>query len=753
MYLKSLEIAGFKSFAKKASLSFDTPITGIVGPNGSGKSNVAESFRFVLGEQSIKSMRGKRGEDLIWNGADGGGKSNRASVKAAFDNSKRLFNIDFDEVTLERIVHRDNANEYLINGSPARLKDITELLAMAHIGASGHHIISQGEADRILSANIMERREMIEDALGLKIYQYKKVESERKLEKTEENMKQVESLRREIAPHLKFLKKQVEKIEKVEQMRGELRLIYKEYFKREETFIHEEKARIRREKEKPSHDAVRLEKELIEAKSIIEKSRGKDASSAEVISLENALARCRGEKDEHNRKLGGIEGEISSALRVIAKEKEKRNRDEFKTVLLKDVEGVAQKIESLEFADGGLTDAKELFRQVKNLIRTFISSHKDSQDSELIAETENEVAGLRDKKTAIELALKESSDNETALQESYHALRQKIEQEKDKNRDAEKNMFRIIAEQNELRAVLANLRSQEDSVNSAETAFKREFEEAYMLIGRDVSEYKDFVVAGQESRTEQEERRKTIEKFKIRIEDAGGGSGADVVKEFKETEDRDAFLGRELTDLETSKISLEKLIAELDVRIDIEFKEGVLKINAQFQQFFSLMFGGGTASLTTVKEKKRKKRGELADILSGDPEVGPPDDDEGEEDGDAREGIDINVNLPRKKVKGLMMLSGGERALTSIALLFAISQVNPPPFIILDETDAALDEANSRKYGDMIESLSKYSQLILITHNRETMSRAGVLYGVTMGADGASKLLSIQFEEAVKVAK
>ena len=118
-----------------------------------------------------------------------------------------------------------------------------------------------------------------------------------------------------------------------------------------------------------------------------------------------------------------------------------------------------------------------------------------------------------------------------------------------------------------------------------------------------------------------------------------------------------------------------------------------------------------------------------------------------------KEGIDINVNLPQKKIKGLMMLSGGERALTSIALLFAVSQVNPPPFIILDETDAALDEANSRKYGDMIENLSKLSQLILITHNRETMSRAGILYGVTMGSEGFSKLLSIKFDEAVAVAK
>jgi chromosome segregation protein len=111
------------------------------------------------------------------------------------------------------------------------------------------------------------------------------------------------------------------------------------------------------------------------------------------------------------------------------------------------------------------------------------------------------------------------------------------------------------------------------------------------------------------------------------------------------------------------------------------------------------------------------------------------------------------VNLPKKKVRSLMQLSGGERALTSIALIFAMSQVNPPPFLILDETDAALDEANSRRYGDMIENLAKKSQLIVISHNRETMTRAGILYGVTMGGDGVSKLLSVKFEEAVAVAK
>ena len=162
------------------------------------------------------------------------------------------------------------------------------------------------------------------------------------------------------------------------------------------------------------------------------------------------------------------------------------------------------------------------------------------------------------------------------------------------------------------------------------------------------------------------------------------------------------------------------------------------------------MFGGGTAGLKVVREKvKIKSDTDLEmdeEMLEGSAETL-------EESLADKEGIEIEVNLPRKKIKGLMMLSGGERALTSIALLFAMSQVNPPPFIILDETDAALDEANSRKYGDMIENLAKQSQLILITHNRETMSRAGIIYGVTMGGGGVSKVLSIQFEEAVSVAK
>ena len=242
MRLKRLEIIGFKSFARKSVFEFNTAVSSIVGPNGSGKSNVAEAIRFVLGEQSMKSLRGKRGEDLIWNGSGNMARSNHASVAIAFDNSKKEFELDYDEVEIKRQVFRDGTNQYFINGTQVRLRDILELLAKVHIGATGHHIISQGEADRILNANIKERRTMVEEALGLKIYQWKIEESEKKLGKTEENIKQVESLRREIAPHIRFLKKQVEKIEKAKEMSEELKGLYAEYLKREEVYVKTEKS-------------------------------------------------------------------------------------------------------------------------------------------------------------------------------------------------------------------------------------------------------------------------------------------------------------------------------------------------------------------------------------------------------------------------------------------------------------------------------------------------------------------------------
>ncbi len=757
MYLKSIELSGFKSFGKKSSLEFTTPISAIVGPNGSGKSNVAESFRFVLGEQSIKSLRGKRAEDLIFNGGlTGQGKdasrSNRASVKLIFDNSQRIFNIDFDEVSIERVVNRDSSSEYLINGSAVRLKDIVELLSNAHIGASGHQIISQGEADRILNANIKERKEMIEDALGLKIFQYKKEESLRKLDRTEENIKQVESLRREIAPHIRFLKKQVEKIEKAEEMKNQLVKLYHEYFFREEAYINAEKKEIDSAKKPLLEKSEALEKELKTAKETLEKSSSKDKKTGEVMDAEARLKDARISKDALARNLGRIEGEVSSLLRLIKKQKEEHMTSAEKAVALREVENLAKEI-NLEidsaFGYPDLSKLKDSLKSIKNTLSSFIEKHREGEHKADIGGLELEIKNLESEKSKIEGRMKEAENEETKLSEEYEFLRKEIEKEKDSNRDAEKAMFRIVAEQNDIRGKISALNGREERINHDEAEFKRELQEASLLIGVSALHYKNFPAAmdAGEDRTKQEERRHQIEKIKIRLEDAGISGEGDVVKEYKETAERDIFLSKELEDLFKASESLKNLIKELDEKLATEFKTGLSKINAKFGEFFITMFGGGSASLSIIKEKKRKKSDmELPDISDEGEKI-----HDGEEE--SEEGLDIEVSLPKKKIKGLMMLSGGERALSSIALLFAISAVNPPPFIILDETDAALDEANSKKYGDMIKDLSKYSQLILITHNRETMSRAGIIYGVTMGSDGLSRLLSIQFEEAVEVAK
>ncbi len=292
-----------------------------------------------------------------------------------------------------------------------------------------------------------------------------------------------------------------------------------------------------------------------------------------------------------------------------------------------------------------------------------------------------------------------------------------------------------MSRRSELESTLTLLRSREESLKREQDDFKAELGEAAVLMGRAVLEYEVHRISAEsEGRDTQTVRRKKIERMKIRLEEGAAGNSSEVLKEHQETTERDQFLAGELTDLAASERSLRALIEELTQTLGQRFESGVEKINKEFSTFFALMFGGGSASLALVEERS-------------------PGSDEEDAQEEREEGIEIAITLPHKRVKGLEMLSGGERALTSIALIFAMSQVNPPPFLILDETDAALDEANSRRYGDMIESLAHHSQLILITHNRETMSRAGVLYGITMGRDSASKLLSVKFEEALAVAK
>lgn len=757
MRLKSLELKGFKSFAKKAELEFSASITAIVGPNGSGKSNIAEAFRFALGEQSMKSMRGKRTEDLIWNGSQTVPRMNRASVTLNFLNEDRFLDIDFDQVSISRVIHRDASNEYLINDSQARLKDISELVNSANIGSTGHHIISQGEADRILNVSSKDRKLMLEDALGLKIYHYRIDESERKLERTNENLKEVKSLRRELAPHLQFLEKQVEKVKKAKEMREELEELYRNYFVRESFYIEDQKKNLNESLKAPKLKLKKIDKELSDAESRIKK----ESVSSEILEsykkTENKLDEIRSEKNKLERSLGRIEGEIDALQKIFERQKQKEEKLSKFLVEKNDLNRLKEKIVSVVEAGRSVGSFSGISDKVKLLFSGFLESIKKDKGeggdtsgtaAEELEAKRKEVRELSGKLEGIKVL-------EGETYRKLLELQKKKEEEKDSYKDAEKEVFRLQAERSEVKSVLDELRGRLSRLELVEDEYKRDLSEAGALIGRKIL---DFTSGGasdegggasgedtesdlsDEKREVQVQRKKDIERLKIRLEESGGSGGEDVMKEYKDTKRRDEYLEKEVEDLISSEKRLEKLITDLEETLKKKFHSGIDIINKEFEKFFSLMFGGGRASLEIVKIEVRKSKD--TDIsMSGDP------------DQDASEGIEIKVNLPHKKIKSLEMLSGGERALTSIALLFAMSRVNPPPFIILDETDAALDEANSRKYGDMIEKLSEDSQLILITHNRETMSRAGVLYGVTMGADGVSQMLSVKFEEAVRVAK
>ncbi len=748
MYLKELTINGFKSFAKKSDFEFSAPITAIVGPNGSGKSNVAESFRFVLGEQSVKSMRGKRGEDLIWGGSEKVARGNRAAVELVFDNTRRTFTLDFDEVKIERIVHRDGQNEYKLNGSQVRLKDIHELLANANIGSTGHHIISQGEADRILSAGPKERREMIEDALGLKVFQIKKQETDRKLQKTQDNIEQVHSLRREAAPHLKYLKKQVEKAERSLEVQAELKRAYAEYLKREDTYIAFHFDALTEKRRVPVAELEELSQKITAAKEALQDNEDEAGKEAlQVVEREYKIATTTRQQAQHE--LSQLQGQISFLERRLAhaqKSEKPTNRLIPQAHLEELVEEIASQAEKA-LGTGGEETLKHALNELILQLRSFL--HKS--EGEVIDTTEadkEELEKVVKQVRAAEEAVAAALETEKIAEEQVVAVRTAKMTDLEGKRIAERDMFDLMQRRREREADIARIDNELSVLQRDRDDFKGELQEAVSLLGRGASDYFNFTVVDEndvevphetivnEEREAQRLRRRTLEKLKIRLEELGIGATEDLLLEYQNAKERDEFLEKELADLETSVQNLRTLIAELQGKLEEQFNVGVEKIATEFSKFFALMFGGGSAGLQRVAIKNRQA-----------------DDEDDSEEVVAEEGIELDVSLPNKRVRGLDMLSGGERALTSIALIFAMSQVNPPPFIILDETDAALDEANSRRYGDMIEALAAKSQLVLITHNRETMSRAGILYGITMGIDGISKVLSVKFDEAAVNAK
>ncbi len=223
MYLKSVEMQGFKSFADKIYIDFNPGITAIVGPNGSGKSNISDAIRWVMGEQSIKSLRGSKMEDVIFAGTETRKPLGFAEVSLTIDNSKKIFNVDYEEITVSRRVYRSGESEYSINKTPCRLKDIHELFMDTGLGREGYSVIGQGKIDEILSNKSEDRRYIFEEAAGITKYKYRKADAEKKLNNTTENLVRVYDILNELEGQLEPLRIQSENAKKFLNLREELK--------------------------------------------------------------------------------------------------------------------------------------------------------------------------------------------------------------------------------------------------------------------------------------------------------------------------------------------------------------------------------------------------------------------------------------------------------------------------------------------------------------------------------------------------
>lgn len=698
--LKSITLTGFKSFAKKGELTFQHPITAIVGPNGSGKSNTAEAFRFVLGEQGSRVMRVKRSTDLIWAGSHTLPGASRAGVRMVLDNSRGQLQIDFDEVVVERTVLKDGAHEYFVNGSRVRLRDVQELLAGANVGASGHHIISQGEADRILGASSKERREMLEDALGLKSYILKQQEASRKLEQTRDNIREAELARRELTPQLKFLERQVAQARERETLKAQLRDVASTYLASEHEALSREREMVTGALPSAQAHLARLDAALAALRAQLEVAQVHEEEGGDT-DLVQRIRRAQHTLGELQQAQSACEGQLAllTALRTETKQAPHIPRTE--------VEGMLERIEHTLTSQGddALTRVRAVVAELLTYVRgSDVIQQEHDNHAAREAELTTQLRNLTQQAEQQRARLTELQDEQAAHEASKHDTTA-----------LERDMFKLTAERNEQAAEVRELEHRESALKRREVLLKENRTEVQILLAEELTlEHQEGRVLDE---ADMEEHRRLLERLKVQLE-GYTAAPAEVFAEYESVRDRHEYLAGQVTDLTDAERKLSALITELDASMHAHFAEGLAKINATFAEFFGTLFGGGTASLSLTDD-----------------------------------GVEIQAQLPRKKIASLDTLSGGERALASIALIFAMSQVNPPPFIILDETDAALDEANSRRYAEMVRKLSERSQLILITHNRATMAAADKLYGVTMGNDGVSQLLSVTLTDAAQYAK
>lgn len=871
MFLKRIELQGFKSFANKTELRFNRDLTVIVGPNGSGKSNIVDAIRWATGEQGQKLLRTKKTEEVIFAGSDRKSRLGMAEVNLYIDNSSKRIPIDYNEVVLTRRIYRNGENEYIINKNKVRLIDIQLLLAKANFGQHNYSIIGQGMIDSILGQSVATRKSFFDEATGVKVYQIKKDKAQLKYISTQNNLQQSKNILSEISPHLRYLTRQVNKLSKKQEIQKNLEKLQNDYYGFRLSNIKKKIKSIEEQLKLKNNIKNKLEKDLNEIQNKLN-DESKDSYAKEfnerqdeynkLINLKNKLlhdkvvyqgkfdlelsnigknnlAWLNNQKNNLEQEYNDNENNLSKYSKEVEKLKNElkgkiKKQEEF-VERIKDIQSQLQnniKSKAELESDEIKNKIKNLNNKVQNIIKNiesigykelkkeiyFISKEIEYLNNKINKEDlggnvdynelqnkfqkylitkdsfVNEIYELKNQKNILNAKVKDlvnkqeeiknklekisleiemaSSKDKSKVQEQIQniiddinkkindldskavKIKEEIENLNTKNEESRKNFFKMQKQAKDIQDRLNEINYKIQDINIELAKNQAHCEDVNEEIKQEDINLENLNYDNNKLDTDQVFAK--VNRFKKQLNQIGGIED-DAQDEFDEVKTKHEFLKKQIIDLEKASKNLKKIINNLNDKIEHKFSSNFEKINSAFDKYFKILFNGGKASLsikreiqTQFDETENNEQDETFDNKSSEDEYVEKDKLIYKGKNETISDIIISVKLPGKKSANMNFLSGGEKALISIALICSIIYNNPSPFVVLDEVDATLDEANSERFAEIIDQLKDKTQFICITHNRATMHKAEILYGTSMDSNGVSKLLSVNFKEAEK---
>lgn len=721
MHLARLEIHGFKTFAQKTVFPFlyaknGCGFTAIVGPNGSGKSNAADALRWVMGEQSPRLLRTKSSEDVIFAGSASRARSGFAEVRLVFEQGEGEHR---EELSIARRYDRDGQSSYEINNEPARLTDISLLLANMGIAQRAYTVIGQGMVDHVLSATPHERKLFFDEAFGVRPFFLRREQAVRRLDEAARHLEQARAVMAELEPRVASLQKQIDRLNQRETWERELRELEERWYGAQWKLLGREAARL--ESEQRALQATQQESGL----------QQEDEGSGEVhpvtASLQQDEQEVRERLQQVREELAALREARSKQETELAVARVQRERPWSPLPLSKIIERLVhlEREMSLLQASAPSLEGRELSARLRvftEALRTLLSELERPAPEQ----------GVHQEEARVQAAIQTLIRQEEALQQVMRDLERSMEQARAQERQAyeaaraqdqarvarERERFTLEQKRSDLRVQLARIEERRANLLTEITERSPWVQEHLEAFAERASDAIDPATP------------QRLHRLRSQLEWVGS-IPPETQAEYDVAQARFVELQTQTQDIQKSIQDLQTLTQDLDATIQGKRETAFAALNEAFQSAAQEIFGGGEARLVEVRSE-REIDAETGEYIEGSEHF---------------EGMDILATPPGKRLKPVSLLSGGERALVSIALLCAIMQTNPSPFVVLDEVDAALDEANARRFGEVLARLSKQTQVVVITHNRATMVHADTVYGVSMTQEGVSSILSLRLEQ------